>query len=350
MKTSLTTGLALLSFAALAGVAAPASAQQKLLPAQSQITFVSKQMGVPVEGKFKKFDAQVVFDPKKPEAAKIALSIDLGSVALGVAETEAELAKPDWFAIKQFPQATFQSSAVKQSAPGKFDVAGKLSIKGVSHDVVVPVNLRCFSPQWDLHPAWQFEQELEIIDAFVRHGQPIAAINDVVEEPGFFRDYDASAVTCPLSRFSTAGDFRRLVHSVPDSAEQRHERAREIFNFHYACPVSKDHRKLRDLVRCVQILARLQCRTLVYLTPINVDGGTGLAGAEWRSALGANASTVLAALGEAAGPQLKVCDWSEALAAEYFFHEDLATEHLNQRGRAALAKRIAAQLPPRGRA
>jgi len=141
-----------------------------------------------------------------------------------------------------------------------------------------------------------------------------------------------------------------MVHSVPDSAEQRHERAREIFNFHYACPVSKDHRKLRDLVRCVQILARLQCRTLVYLTPINVDGGTGLAGAEWRSALGANASTVLAALGEAAGPQLKVCDWSEALAAEYFFHEDLATEHLNQRGRAALAKRIAAQLPPRGRA
>jgi len=44
-----------------------AQAEQKLLPAQSEIGFVSKQMGVPVEGRFKKFDAQIAFDPKKPE-------------------------------------------------------------------------------------------------------------------------------------------------------------------------------------------------------------------------------------------------------------------------------------------
>jgi polyisoprenoid-binding protein YceI len=141
MNTSLKTYLLVVALAMAAAVSTPACAQQKLVPAQSEIGFVSKQMGVPVEGRFKKFDAQVSFDPKKPEASKIGLTIELASVALGVAETEAELAKPDWFAIKQFPQATFQSTAVKQSAPGKFDVAGKLSIKGVSHDVVVPVAL-----------------------------------------------------------------------------------------------------------------------------------------------------------------------------------------------------------------
>jgi len=98
-------------------------------------------MGVPVDGKFKRFDAQLAFDPKQPEAAKIAMTIDLASVAIGAAETEAELAKPDWFATKQFPQASFQSTAVKPLGGGKFDVTGKLSIKGVSHDVVVPVAL-----------------------------------------------------------------------------------------------------------------------------------------------------------------------------------------------------------------
>jgi polyisoprenoid-binding protein YceI len=141
MRTPVRTYFTVVALALLAATAAPACAQQKLVPAQSEIVFVSKQMGVPVEGKFKKFDAQVVFDPKKPEAAKIALSIDLGSVALGVAETEAELAKPDWFSTKQFPQASFQSSAVKQNAPGKFDISGKLSIKGASRDLVVPVAL-----------------------------------------------------------------------------------------------------------------------------------------------------------------------------------------------------------------
>jgi polyisoprenoid-binding protein YceI len=122
-------------------IAAPAFAQQRLVPAQSEIAFTSKQMGVPVDGKFKKFDAQVAFDPKKPDTAKIAFSIDLASATLGSAETEAELVKPDWFNTKMFPQATFQSSSVKATGPAKFDVAGKLVIKGASVEVVVPVVL-----------------------------------------------------------------------------------------------------------------------------------------------------------------------------------------------------------------
>ena len=136
------TYLLISTLAVLAVAAAPACAQQqKLLPAQSEIAFTSKQMGVPVDGKFKKFDAQVAFDPKKPEAAKINFSIDIGSATLGSAETEAELVKAEWFNTKAFPQATFQSGAVKAAGPGKFEVAGKLAIKGATQDVVVPVTL-----------------------------------------------------------------------------------------------------------------------------------------------------------------------------------------------------------------
>jgi polyisoprenoid-binding protein YceI len=94
-----------------------------------------------VQGKFRKFDAQVAFDPKKPEAAKIGITIDLGSASLGAPETEAELVKPTWFDSKKFPQATFQSTSVKAAGPAKFDVAGKLTIKGHAQDVVVPVTL-----------------------------------------------------------------------------------------------------------------------------------------------------------------------------------------------------------------
>jgi len=129
------------TFVVLAAAAANAQAQQRLVPAQSEIDFTSKQMGVPVDGKFKKFDAQVAFDPKKPEAAKIGIAIDLASVSIGAPETEAELVKPDWFSTKQFPQATFRSGTVKRTGPAQFEVAGKLSIKGVSHDVIVPVTL-----------------------------------------------------------------------------------------------------------------------------------------------------------------------------------------------------------------
>lgn len=125
--------------ALLASWAISAAAQQSLIPAQSEIAFTSTQMGVPVQGKFRKFDAHIAFDPSRPEASKIAFSIDIASVSFGVAELETEVAKAAWFDTKRFPQATFQSIAVKEAGPGRFDVAGKLTIKGGVRQVIVPV-------------------------------------------------------------------------------------------------------------------------------------------------------------------------------------------------------------------
>jgi polyisoprenoid-binding protein YceI len=130
-----------LAAATLLSATAWAQAQQKLVPAQSEIVFVSKQMGVPVEGRFKKFDAQIAFDPAKPDASKIAFTVDIASATLGVPESDAELPKATWFNVPKFPQATFQSTAVKGLGGGKFEVSGKLAIKGNSRDVVVPVAL-----------------------------------------------------------------------------------------------------------------------------------------------------------------------------------------------------------------
>ena len=132
----------LLPVTALALLAAtPAFAQQKLVPAESSVGFVSRQMGVPVEGHFRKLDGQISFDPAKPEAARIHLAIDTGSATLGVKETDAELPKPAWFNVAKFPQATFDAKTVKSLGGGKYEVAGQLSIKGAAHDVVVPVQL-----------------------------------------------------------------------------------------------------------------------------------------------------------------------------------------------------------------
>ena len=122
-------------------VAMPAHAQQALQPAQSSIQFTAKQMGVPLEGHFKKFGAQIAFDPAKLATSRIAFTVDTGSATLGSRETDAELPKPTWFNVPQFPQATFQSSSIKALGGGKFDVAGKLTIKGQSRDVTVPVTL-----------------------------------------------------------------------------------------------------------------------------------------------------------------------------------------------------------------
>ena len=112
---------------AAAALTGPALAQQ-VLPAQSEIAFVSRQMGVPVEGKFKQWSAQIVFDPKNPAAGKVGFTIQTGSASFGSPETDAEVPKAPWFNVAKFPTASFTSSAIKALGGGRFDVTGTLSI------------------------------------------------------------------------------------------------------------------------------------------------------------------------------------------------------------------------------
>ncbi len=118
-----------------------AFAQAAVVPAQSQITFAIKEMGVPVEGKFAKWTADIAFDPKKPEAGKVAFTIATGSASFGSPETDAEVPKATWFNVAKFPNATFASTAIKAKGGGKYDVSGKLSVKGTTKDIVVPIAL-----------------------------------------------------------------------------------------------------------------------------------------------------------------------------------------------------------------
>ncbi|MGS5089825.1 YceI family protein [Hydrogenophaga sp. A37] len=131
-----------LSLALVAASLSPlgAQAQQALIPAQSEVAFTSRQMGVPVDGKFKTFSAQVAFDPAKLATSQIAFTVDTGSADIS-REANAELPKATWFNVAAFPKATFTSSSIKRLDANKFEVTGKLSIKGVSSDVVMPVTL-----------------------------------------------------------------------------------------------------------------------------------------------------------------------------------------------------------------
>jgi len=139
MKTTLCTFV--LSSLLLTGLALPALAQQKLVPAQSELVFVAKQMGVPITGHFKKFDAQVSFDAAKLASSKVAFTVDMGSGTLGAPEMDSELPKAPWFNVPKFPQASFTSTAFKALGAGKYEVAGQLSIKGQAQPVQVPLTM-----------------------------------------------------------------------------------------------------------------------------------------------------------------------------------------------------------------
>lgn len=138
MSLSRSTLLASLLAVALAASAAPL----KTDPAKSSVAAVFKQMNVPVEARFKKFNAQIDYDAAKPETSKASVDIDTASLDVGDPDINKEVAKKEWFNSAQFPKATFVSSAIKPAGPGKLTVSGKLTIKGKTGDVSFPLAVK----------------------------------------------------------------------------------------------------------------------------------------------------------------------------------------------------------------
>jgi polyisoprenoid-binding protein YceI len=139
----MTRRLALFALFALAAVPARSPAQTlQVDPAKSEIVFVSKQMGVPVAGRFRTFRAELAFDPKQPETGKARIDIDLASIDAGSADADAEVKKKAWFDTARFPQASFVSSAVRGLADGGFEVTGQMTIKGKTRTVAAPFSAK----------------------------------------------------------------------------------------------------------------------------------------------------------------------------------------------------------------
>jgi polyisoprenoid-binding protein YceI len=140
LRSILTPTLAAIGIAALA--ASAHAAPLKVDAAKSSVGATFKQLNVPVDAKFKKFAAAIDFDPAKPAEGRASVEIDVASFDLGEAEYNKEVQKKEWFNAAQFPKATFVTSSIKPAAGGKFDVAGKLTIKGKSTDVSFPLTVK----------------------------------------------------------------------------------------------------------------------------------------------------------------------------------------------------------------
>ena len=99
---------------------------ESIVADRSEIGFTVKQMGVNFDGRFRKWKADVVFQPD----------------ALASNDSEAEARSPRWFDTGKFPVARFTSTSIKGVGGDRYDVAGKLSLKGVTRDYVVPIAVK----------------------------------------------------------------------------------------------------------------------------------------------------------------------------------------------------------------
>ena len=128
--------------ASLLLVGTSAIAAQTVVAQKSQINFSFQQMNTPVDGGFKNFTAKINFDPTKPQTAKAEIIVDLASIDVGGPDGNAEAKKKAWFDVTNTPKATFTANSVKALGGGKFETKGKLTMKGLTRDVVGTMNAK----------------------------------------------------------------------------------------------------------------------------------------------------------------------------------------------------------------
>ena len=119
----------------------PASAEDYVIDekgAHASINFRIKHLGFSwLTGRFDKFGGKFSYDEAKPEDSKIRVEIDVASLNSNHAERDKHLRANDFLDVSTYPTAVFESTSVTPDGSGKAKIAGKLTLRGVTKDIVI---------------------------------------------------------------------------------------------------------------------------------------------------------------------------------------------------------------------
>ena len=108
----------------------------------SRITFTAKQMQVAVPGRFERFTATIRFNADDLAGSKALIDIDVASASTPNRDIETEIKREPWFDVAHYPTARFETVAFTRTGGERYDVAGQLTLRGVTKPVTVPVTIR----------------------------------------------------------------------------------------------------------------------------------------------------------------------------------------------------------------
>lgn len=140
-KLSALTAIAVLSLTSLSAGAALSATRWTVDKAASRVGFEAAMNGEGFTGTFKRYDAQISFDPKDLKGSKAVVSIDMTSAFTNEQTRDESLPTADWFNADKFPRATFVTKGFTALGGGKYQAAGDLTLKGVSKPILLPFTL-----------------------------------------------------------------------------------------------------------------------------------------------------------------------------------------------------------------
>jgi polyisoprenoid-binding protein YceI len=111
----------------------------------SEALFAVRHLITKVRGHFREFEGEVRFDEAQPGQSSVRFTLQASSIDTNEPTRDAHLRSADFFDVEKYPTITFASRQVTAAAGDRFNVAGVVTIHGVSKEIVLPVQFQGFA-------------------------------------------------------------------------------------------------------------------------------------------------------------------------------------------------------------
>jgi hypothetical protein len=205
--------------------------------------------------------------------------------------------------------------------------------------VVIPINIRSFSPSWDKNPGYQFYDQkailknkllfmfLKSIEAFDKNN----SLNEISQS-----EFENTDVFNGEKAVGKVKDFED--HSFRHYSE---ENMRNSILYFYMFSLKEDHRKISSFSQIAEILLENNIKPIFYITPVDYETGERYFPGQFLERLKHNTEMIKSVLEK---NNIQVIDLSTSLKSDFFAWEKYPNEHLNEKGRKYVAEKIAERI------
>lgn len=198
--------------------------------------------------------------------------------------------------------------------------------------VLLPINLRSFSPSWEINPKYSHWQIISVIKEFLdqEYNEQVDFYNcDKLVDWVDFLNLDKKFYLTTITKIR---EFEKVLESRPKSKEDKQIKMSLIYIYHYLYDLTHEHRQLKLLINSINMLTKNNVEVIPYIVPINYEACCKYLGDNFVNCVSKNIEVIRREVKQKCNG-LDIIDYSKRLEAKFFPHFDEYTEHLNYEGR-----------------
>ena len=139
MKKTITLVSLLASLVLFSNIVYAEPTEWQLDPLHTRIFFDIKHIFATVRGQFDDMSATLIFDPNNMKASRCDMEVRIKSINTNIQKRDDHLLSDEFFSAEEYPVMKFKTTQVSSMKNNSFELKGKLTIKDVTQDVVIPV-------------------------------------------------------------------------------------------------------------------------------------------------------------------------------------------------------------------